>query len=103
MIERHVFIRLKSEHMAERNDIAEHTGKALAALPGVVSASVGIPADEHARAAWDLGITVRFQTPADAEAYHTHPDHVRLSQDYLQPRTAVIKAWNFDVTDVRPA
>ena len=95
MIERYVYIRLKPEHTGERETIAARARELLPRLPGVVSAAVGLPADEHADKAWDLGFAVRFQSIDDVEGYRTHPEHRQFVDDYLQPRTKVIKAWNF--------
>lgn len=97
-IERYVYVRLSEQYTAEREDVAAHTRKVLAALPQVLSVSVGIPADDHADKAWDLSIALRFASLADVEAYRVHPDHRRYVDDYLRPRMKVIKAWNFVVS-----
>lgn len=97
MIDRFVFVRLKEEFVAERDDIAEYSAKVLAALPGVRSVAVGLPADDHATAAWDLSITVRFASIDEVESYRVHPDHRRYVDEYLAPRMQVIKAWNFAI------
>ena len=99
MIDRFVFVRLEREYVGEREAIAAHTRDVLRALPGVVQVSVGLPADEQAEAAWDLNITVRFAAIEDVEPYRVHPAHRRYVDEYLRPRMAVIKAWNFRVED----
>ncbi|MEM9490419.1 MAG: pseudouridine synthase, partial [Myxococcota bacterium] len=95
MIERYVFLRLKPEHRQQCAAIAEHSEAVLRALPGVVSAMVGTPADDHAESAWDLCFVVRFAALSDVEPYRIHPDHLRLTDEYLAPLVAVKKAWNF--------
>lgn len=95
MIDRYVFVRLEKEHASERDAIAAHSAEVLGKLPGVLQVSVGTPADEHAGAAWDLSIAVRFASLEDVEAYRVHPAHRRYVDEYLRPRMQVIKAWNF--------
>lgn len=103
MIDRFVFVRLKKEHASEREAIAAHTAETLRALPGVIHVSVGTPADEHAAAAWDLSIVVRFGALADVEPYRVHPAHRRYVDEYLRPRMEVIKAWSFEIADATHA
>jgi hypothetical protein len=99
MIDRYVFVRLKKEHAAERQEIADHSARILAALPGVVRVTAGTPADAPAEAAWDLSIVLRFASVDDVEPYRVHPEHRRYVDEYLAPRTEVIKAWNFAVVE----
>ena len=96
-IDRYVFVRLNKEHAAEREEVAAHTARILATLPGVVQVTTGTPADEHADAAWDVSIVVRFASIDDVEPYRVHPEHRRYVDEYLAPRMDVIKAWNFAV------
>lgn len=99
MVERYVFIKLKSEHATEagRKEVAERTLDDLDGLPGVVKLIVGTPADQHAGDAWDLSIVVVFDRYEDVAPYLSHPDHRRYVDEYLKPRLEVIKYWNFDV------
>ncbi|MCG8425079.1 MAG: RluA family pseudouridine synthase [Proteobacteria bacterium] len=97
MVERYVFMRLDKEYTDSRQEIVAHTQEVLRALPGVVSAHVGTPADSHAESAWDLCAVVRFDSLDDVEPYRVHPDHRRLVDEYLSPRIQVVKAWNFDI------
>lgn len=98
MIDRYVFVKLTAEHAnaAARAEVAAHTRAALAAVPGVQAVRVGVPADEAATASWDLSIVVSFARIEDVEPYRVHPLHRAYVDEYLAPRTVVIKAWNFD-------
>ena len=99
MIERVVLVKLKDSfaHKAARTEIIAHTRKTLPQIPGVVSASVGEPADPRSEESWDMGIVVRFQTMDQVPTYISHPDHRTYVDDYLRPRMEVIKAWNFQI------
>jgi hypothetical protein len=54
-----------------------------------------IGADSASRKAWDLSLTVDFSSVEDFEHYQRDQDHSRLMDEFLVPRLAVIKAWNF--------
>ena len=99
MIERYVFIKLREDHSspAGRAEVVAEAERALSELPGVISMTAGLPADDHARAAWDVSLALRFSTLADADAYRHHPDHRRFVDDFLAPRLAVIKAWSMQL------
>ena len=98
MIHRVTYIRLKNDIGDSAAEIAAHSLTVLGALPGVVAIDIGIPADEHARAAWDLSLTVRFARLEDVDLYTHHPEHRRYMDEYLVPRTHVLKAWSFWVS-----
>lgn len=97
MIERYVFVRLKPEYAADRAEIATHAQRALSALTDPVDVRVGTPSDEHADKAWDLSFAVRFESLEAVERYRLDPAHRQFVDEYLTPRTNVIKAWNFCV------
>jgi hypothetical protein len=98
MIERIVLFKLKGEHAndAERRRVAEHSREVLAAIPGVESVSVGVPADPSAEKSWDLSLVVRFASLDAVEPYRVHPAHRRYVDEYMRPRMEVVKAWNFE-------
>ncbi len=97
VIERYVYIRLKPEHCAEREAIAARSLEVLTGLPHVTEVRVGIPCDEHSDKAWDLSLAARFATMDELNSYREHPEHRALVDDYLAPRTKVVKAWNFSL------
>lgn len=99
MIERYVFFKLQDAYAnpTARAEVARRTEQALGALKGVRSVTVGLPADAAAQGAWDVSVVVRFDTLSDADAYRVDPQHERFTVEYLRPRMAVVKAWNFEV------
>ena len=98
-IERHHYFRLTDafSNPEARQETVRRTIEALQSLPMVRSISGGVPADEHAQDAWDLFLTIRFDGLDDVDAYRAHPDHRRFVDEFLGPRIAVKKIWNFVV------
>lgn len=99
MVERHHYFRLKPAHATQeaRAETAGQILEALTPLPGVLGVTVGLPADEHAEAGWDLTVTVRFASLEDVEAYRADPAHRRFVDEVLAPRIDVKKIWNFTI------
>ena len=98
MIERHVYVKLNDEHATDESRAqAVERSRELASIPGVLSVSVGTPADLSSLAAWDFCIRLEFESIEAVEAYRIHPDHQRYLEEFLDPRTTVKKAWNFEV------
>lgn len=101
MIERHHYFRLKEPHTTAegRADTARRCTAALSNLPGVRGMTVGLPADDHAEAAWDLTIIMQFDSLEAIEAYRAHPDHRKFVDEVLGPRIDVKKIWNFTIPE----
>jgi len=99
MIDRYVFVKLTDDYatLAGRDEVVKHTHNVLRGLPGVVALTVGTPADERCEAMWDISIVVRFANLEDVETYRVHPTHRSYVDDFLRPKMAAIKAWNFVV------
>ena len=99
MIERFAFVKLAPEYAtdAERRRLSRQALDTLRPLPGVVSITVGLPADPDSAKAWDLCVNVRFQTLADAAAYRTHPTHRTFVDEVVAPRSAARKGWSFTI------
>jgi hypothetical protein len=97
MIIRTVLVKLIDEWATDagRAAVADHSQKALSAIPGVVEAHALVPADEKALASWDVMFDVRFAAIEDVQPYAVHPLHVSFLDDYLNPKAAVKKAWNW--------
>jgi hypothetical protein len=97
-IDRYVFVKLAAEYSTPgaRQEVAAHTREALVAVPGLQGVRVGVPADAAATASWDLSIVATFERIEDVAPYLVHPLHRAYVDEYLAPRTVVIKAWNFD-------
>lgn len=98
MIERYVFVKLRSEHAtpASLSEVRARS-QALVSIPGVRELRVAAPADPVAVAAWDLSLIVRFDSLSDVKRYLDHPDHEAYYEAFLLPRLQVLKAWNFEV------
>lgn len=99
MIQRIVIFKLKNEYCndAARAEFAERTRKDLSALSQVRDVNVGVPADEHSLASWDIAITLEFDSIEDVKAYIVDPDHRAYVDDYASPKIEVRKAWNFEI------
>ncbi len=102
MIERHHYLKLKSEyaHATARDEIVRRALEVLPAVPGVVAVSAGTPADVDAERSWDVFITVRFDALAHVDSYRADPHHRRFVDEFLSPRVEVKKAWNFEARTV---
>ncbi len=97
MVTRYVFIKLTDDHSHDvgRAEAAETIREALAQVPQVQGCRVGVCADEHAARGWDIGLQVSLAGLEDVPAYLAHPAHRAVVDDYLRPRLACLKAWNF--------
>ncbi len=99
MIERVVLVKLSDAYANEdgRYKVVQHARRVLPLIPGVSSVSVGPPADPRSLESWDVSMILRFERIEDVERYRVDPDHRAFVDEFLTPRMAVIKAWNFDV------
>ncbi|MGB5813401.1 MAG: Dabb family protein [Polyangiales bacterium] len=99
MIQRIALFKLKDEYSndATRTEVVARTRSDLGGLECIVDVAVGVPADAHAFKGWDLCLMVRFESLDDFDVYVDHPVHRAYVDDYLQPRLAMRKAWNFAI------
>ena len=99
MIERFAFVKLAPDHATDagRRALVRQALEELRPLPGVLSMTVGLPADADAAKAWDLCINVRFASQDDAAAYRAHPIHRHFVDEVIAPRSAARKGWTFEV------
>ena len=93
MIEHTVTFRLK--HAAgslEEKDFLEAAAQ-LTAIPGVRDFAIR----RQVSPKWNhnFGITMRFETQAEYDAYTTHPDHVAFVQDRWIPEVADFQEADF--------
>ena len=102
MIERFAFVKLAPEHSTDetRRALAAQAREILRPLPGVLSITIGLPADEDSGKAWDICVNVRFANLADAALYRAHPVHRRFVDEVVAPRSAARKGWTFSVETV---
>ncbi len=98
MIERIVLIKLNDDlaNDAGRAEIAAETTRRLREVPGPIGVKVGVPADDPAKASWDLSILVRFESLDDIPAYIADATHRAYVDDYMDGKVACLKAWNFE-------
>ena len=98
MVERQVFVRLKPEYATERGreELAARANR-LSRLPDLRGLTIGAPADEASKGAWDISLTLRVDSLAAIERCMEHPLYVAFAQGFLEARAHVIKAWNFEV------
>jgi len=101
MIQRIVLLKLDEEHATDsgRALVAARSREVLTVLPGVVKVDVGIPADASSRESWDISLVLKFESADDLEPFRVHPDHRSYVDDFLKPKLALIKAWNFEIPD----
>jgi len=90
MIQRFVLFRLHAD--ASR---AEAIAQCRAVLGDAVT--IGTPADDSAKK-WDVSLVIRADDLAAMTALLARPEVAALLDEWLPPRTAVIKAWSFEVT-----
>ena len=99
MVERYVFVKLKEEHANPegRKEVIDRTLSDLKGIAGLKKIIVGAPADESAEKSWDVSIVVVFDSLDAVGPYLADPVHRTYVDDFLLPRTEVLKYWNFDV------
>lgn len=99
MIQRVVVVKFHDQWSSPqgRAEAAAYTHEVFAKIPGIKGYQVGLPADEHCHQAWDMCLTVQFDDVAAVEAYAVEPTHHRYVHEWLIPRAAARKAWNFDL------
>ena len=99
MVRRIVLIRLSDEfsHRQGRAEVLEHSRRVLSSIPEVVTVSAGAQVAPIAPKRWDLALTLDFDSLEDAEKYERNAVHRAYLEDFLQPRLALIKAWNFEI------
>jgi len=99
VIQRIVLIKLDEENATEANrrTVAEHSRKILAAVPGVLRVDVGMPADDASAQNWDISLVLRFASFDDLEPFRVDPEHRSYVDDFLKPKLATIRAWNFEI------
>ena len=99
MIQRIILLKLNKEFATDsgRAAVIDHSRKVLTALPGVLRAEIGSPADETSAESWDISMVLNFASTDDLEPFRVHPEHRSYVDDYVKPKLALIKAWNFRI------
>ena len=98
MVERYLFVKLLPEHSSEagRSRAAEEA-QALASSDGPTSVRVGLPADAPALAAWDLSLSLRFESRQAADRFIAGPSYRAFTEGFLGEHGRVVKAWTFEI------
>lgn len=96
MVERYLFVKLTPELSTDegRARCAVEARK-LSSAAGVVSVTVGLPADAPALAAWDMSLALRFASLAQADAFIVGAAYRAFLDGVLGSMGKVIKAWSF--------
>lgn len=94
-----VLIKLLDEHAhdAGRAEVVRSALEALAPLPGVTHVRAGPPADESSAASWDVAIEITLEGPEVYDTYAKDTAHLTWLREFLSPRAACKKAWNFSL------
>jgi len=92
-----VFVRLKEEYRTEakRGEVAAHTLEMLRTVPQVNEMRVFTALDDKTLQEWDLLLAIRLETSEHLEPFRLDPIHREYVDQYLKPRAAQIKGWNF--------
>ena len=98
MVERYLFVKLLPEHSSEagRNRAAQEA-LSLASGFGPTSVRVGLPADAPALAAWDLSLSLRFESLEAADRFIAGPAYRAFTDGFLGEHGRVVKAWTFEI------
>lgn len=99
MTSRFVMLKLTEDYAtpAGRAEVVRHSLAVLPTVPGVTGARAGGPADPATAQSWDISLVIEFARVEDIELYMVHPIHRAYVDDFLVPRVACRKAWNFDL------
>jgi hypothetical protein len=102
MVERYLFVKLLPEHSSEEGRRrAAHEAQALGfstkSVDGPTSVRVGLPADEPALAAWDLSLSLRFESRQDADRFIEGAAYRGFTEVFLGDHGRVVKAWTFEI------
>lgn len=101
MIERVVLIKLSDQeaNTVGREKVVNHARRVLPTIPGVLSLTVGTPADAESAKSWDISIVVRLTEASDVARFKDDPDRKAFFEQFLGVRMSFMKAWNFEVED----
>lgn len=97
MIERIILLRLKAG--VSREALAPQLARAVAVIPRLARASVGLPADASAEKSWDLSLVLAFADQFDHDAVLASPEFRDCADGLIASNSQVVKGWSF--ADVR--
>jgi len=92
-----VFVRLKEEYRndTKRTEIASYSENTLGTVPQVREIRVTTALDDKTREDWDMLLAIRLDAAEDLEPFRLNPVHREYVDNYLKPKVAQIKGWNF--------
>src|SRR5689334_23325745 len=98
MVERYLFVKLLPEHSSEQGRRrAAQEALALASGTGPSGVRVGLPADAPALAAWDLSLSLCFESVEAADRFIAGDAYRAFTEGFLGEHGRVIKAWTFEI------
>lgn len=98
MISRFILLKLNQDVAVEpsRSLVGQATRGLLLSLPQVQAVELHVPADQECEDQWDLALIVQFESIEQVHAYLAEPRHETFVREYLTPRTAARRVWNFE-------
>lgn len=101
MVHRFVLVKLNDDYAndAGRAEVVASARAALASVPGVTRVRAGAPADDAAQKSWDVAIVIELDSMDSYPAYAADESHLAWIREFLGPRAACKKAWNFSLSD----
>ena len=96
MIDRYCFVKLKDEHVANREVLAEALHAMLDEVDGIDVVTVGTPADDAA-ASWDLSLVLRSRDRNGWATSNVDEQLREVFDGWLPEKAEVVKAWTFEV------
>jgi hypothetical protein len=101
MVHRFVLVKLNDAYAndAGRAEVVASAISNLSDLPGVEGVRAGPPADEAAAGSWDVAIVIELDDIDIYPAYAKAPAHLAWLENFLNPRAACKKAWNFSLSE----
>jgi hypothetical protein len=96
MIDRYCFVKLKDEHVSNRESLAQALHAMLDGVDGVAAVTVGVPADDSA-SRWDLSLVVRTLDYGRWKDVEQDEGVREVFDGWLPDHAEVVKAWTFEV------
>ncbi|MCB9727033.1 MAG: Dabb family protein [Deltaproteobacteria bacterium] len=98
MITRIVLFKLDDAHASDagRAAVVAEARRVMPEVAGVRAIEVGVPADAESLRSWDVSLIVRLDAVDALPAYQADAAHRAFVDQFLRPRLAAAKAWNFE-------
>jgi hypothetical protein len=98
MITRVVLVKLNDDNATDagRAAVIAEAKRVMPTVAGVHSVEVGLPGDPDSLRSWDFSLLVRLESVDALPAYQADVAHRAFVDEFLKPRKAMAKAWNFE-------